>query len=85
MDDKRIMKTVDEDGIEREYEIICAFWLEKTKKHYIVYTDNTLNENKELNVFASIYYPEDDTKLDPVETEEEWNEIEKRLDFLKRI
>ena len=48
-------------------------------KNYIVYTDNTNDENGSLNVFAAIYYPYDSNKLDPIETDEEWDEIDRRL------
>ena len=49
-----------------------------TNKYYIVYTDNTY-ENDKINLFASIYYPNDNTKLEEIKTQEEWNEIESRL------
>ena len=50
-------------------------------ENYIVYTDNTNDENGNLNVFAAIYYPHDNSKLDSIETDEEWNEIDKRLNI----
>ena len=76
MDDK--LKMIDKDGNEKEYEILLAFYWTKTNKYYVVYTDNIEDENG-LNTYASIYYPDDNTKLDKIETEEEWNEIEYRL------
>lgn len=76
MDDK--LKIIDKDGNEKEYEILLAFYWTKTNKYYVVYTDNIEDENG-LNTYASIYYPDDNTKLDKIETEEEWNEIEYRL------
>lgn len=79
MDEKKFMKIIDDSGKEIEYEILMAFkWL-RTNKNYIVYTDNTNDENGNLNVFAAIYYPHDNSKLDAIETDEEWNEIDKRL------
>ena len=78
-EEKKFIKIIDSTGKECEYEIITAFkWL-KTKKNYVVYTDNTVDNNGNLNLFAGIYYPEDSTKLDLIETDEEWQEIEKRL------
>ncbi len=82
MDDKKILKVIGENNETIEYEIILAFKWSKTNKNYVVYTDNTTNDNGNLNVYASIYYPDDDTKLDPIETDEEWNQIEERLDNL---
>ena len=79
MEDKKTFKIITDDGKEIEYEIILAFKWTKTNKYYIVYTDNTKDENDKLNIYAAIYYPNDDTRLDAVETEEEWNEIERML------
>lgn len=79
MNETKILKIIDDFGKEVAYEILCAFKLEKTGKNYVIYTDNTNDEYGNLNVFASIYYPKDNSKLDPIETEEEWQEVEKRL------
>lgn len=76
MDNQKTLKIIDKNGNKTEYEILCAFELAQTEKNYIVFTDNTKDENGNLNVFASIYYPDNDTKLDEIETEEEWKIIE---------
>ena len=78
MDNKEVLKIEDNNGNITEYEVLLAFYWFKTKKYYIVYTDN-LETDGALNVYASIYYPNDKTRLDSIETEEEWNEIEARL------
>ena len=77
MEDKYLNIT-DTDGNILEYEIILAFFWSKTNKYYIVYTDN-IYENDKINLFASIYYPNDNTQLEEIKTQEEWNEIESRL------
>lgn len=82
MKETKTMKILDNSGKETEYKILLAFKWIKTNKNYIVYTDNTYDTNNNLNVYAAIYYPQDDSKLDPIETNEEWNEIERRLNFL---
>ncbi len=79
MNEKKYLKIIDNFGKEVSYEILCAFWLEKTEKNYVVYTDETTDDDGNLNVFASIYYPQDNSKLESIKTEEEWLEIEKRL------
>ena len=79
MDEKKTLRILDDFGIEKEYEILIAFKWTKTNKNYIVYTDNTNDEEGNLNIFAAIYYPHDDSKLDAIVTEEEWDEVEKRL------
>ncbi len=84
MNEKKFLKITDNFGKEVIYEILCAFNLKKTGKNYVVYTDNTSDEDGNLNVFASIYYPQDDSKLDPIETEEEWEEVEKRLQEMQQ-
>lgn len=71
------------DNIEKEFEILYTFKSIKTNKDYIIYTDNLYDENKNLNIFESIYYPFDlDKELENIETDEEWEEIEK---FLEKI
>lgn len=84
MDDIKKLKLTDKNGNEQEYEILLAFQLPKTEKNYVVYTDNTKDEYGSLNIYASIYYPDDDTRLDSIETEEEWNAIECMLNTLKK-
>lgn len=84
MNEKKFLKITDNFGKEIEYEILCAFKLEKTGKNYVVYTDNTSDEDGNLNIFASIYYPHDDSKLDSIETAEEWQEVEKRLNDIQQ-
>lgn len=83
MKEKKTLKIIDDFGKEIEYEILLAFKWTKTNKNYIVYTDNTSDENGNLNIFAAIYYPQDDSKLDAICTDEEWEEVERRLRNLK--
>lgn len=82
MNDKKIFKIVDNNGNEKKFEILLIFKWMKTNKYYIVYTDNSENNGK-LNVFANIFYPDDNSKFDLIQTQEEWNEIEKRLGDLE--
>lgn len=80
MNDKRFFKHI-VNNIEKEFEVLYTFKSIKTNKDYIIYTDNSYGENNKLNIFAAIYYPFDLQKeFDNIETEEEWNEIEKFLD-----
>lgn len=71
-------------GEEVECEVLFTFESEITHKNYIVYTDNTLDEEGNTKVFASIFNPdEEETQLIPIETEEEWAIIEHILDSLQ--
>ena len=67
----------DENGKETKYDVLFTFDNEETEKSYIVYTDNSLDEEGNVQVFASTFIPNsNDTRLMPVETEKEWKIIE---------
>jgi len=75
---------LDENGKEVECEVIVTFESDETGKNYIVYTDNTLDENGCTKVFASIFDPNsDDMVLQPIETEKEWAIVELILEELQ--
>lgn len=77
-------KVIDNEGKEIECEVLFTFESDETKKNYIVYTDNTKDEIGNIKVYASIFDPNSDTtKLDPIETEKEWNIIENILETLQ--
>lgn len=76
-DEKMTFKGFNEKGEEVEYEIMLSFYSEETAKHYIIYSDNTYNEDDKLNICASTFDPNDnDAPLCPIETDEEWELIE---------
>ena len=78
-------KIIGEDGKEVECEVLFTFESDETKKNYIVYTDNTLDEQGNTKVYASIYTPnEENTNLIPIETEKEWRIIETILEELQQ-
>lgn len=79
MIEKKILKITDKSGEVIDYDIISAFYWIKTNKNYIIYTDNSKNEDGNLNIYASIYDPNDSTRLDDITTQEEWVEVEKRI------
>ena len=63
-------KVLSDEGKEIECEVLFTFESEETGKNYIVYTDNSIDEDGNTKVFASIYNPdENETKLLPIETE----------------
>ena len=77
---KGIFTIVNEEGKEVECEILFTFESEETKKNYIVYTDNKLDEEGNTKVYASIYDPTGQSAaLTPIETEKEWKVIENIL------
>lgn len=82
---KMTFKIMSDDGKEIECEVLFTFESDETKKNYIVYTDNTLDEQGNTKVYASIYNPnEENTNLIPIETDKEWKIIETILDELQQ-
>jgi len=82
---KMTFKIMGDDGREIECEVLFTFESDETKKNYIVYTDNTLDEQGNTKVYASIYTPnEENTNLIPIETDKEWKIIETILEELQQ-
>jgi uncharacterized protein YrzB (UPF0473 family) len=81
---KMTFKVMGENGQEIECEVLFTFDSDETKKSYIAYTDNTVDENGNTKVYASIYTPgEDPVNLLPIETDKEWKIIETILNTLR--
>ena len=84
MEEKMTFKVTNDEGKEIECEVLFTFESDETKKNYIVYTDNTKDENGNTKVYASIYEPDKEkTVLEPIESEEEWKIIETILQELQ--
>lgn len=78
MENERMLFTViDENGNQIECEALFTFESEETGKSYIVYTDNTVDEEGNTKVYAAVYNPdEEEGILQPVESDKEWKIIE---------
>ncbi len=77
-------KVINDEGQEILCDILFTFDSEETKKSYIVYTDNSKDADGNIQVYASIYDPkQDNPKLDPIETDQEWKIIETILNTLQ--
>ena len=75
---------IDENGNEVEYDVLFTFESEETNKNYIVYTDQTKDDAGNIQVYASIYDPNDpNSKLEPITTDKEWKVIETILSTLQ--
>ena len=82
---KGIFTIVNDEGKEIECEILFTFDSDETKKSYIVYTDNTLDEEGSTKVYASVYDPTgQNPALMPIETEKEWLVIENILSSVQQ-
>ena len=81
---KNTFSMLDENGNEIVYDVLFTFESEETNKNYIVYTDNSKDEEGNIQVYASVYDPENPkSKLEPIETEKEWKVIETILNTLQ--
>lgn len=70
-------KAVNNEGKEIECEVLFTFESPETKKNYMVYTDNTVDETGNIRTYASIYNPDmEASQLEPIESEAEWKIIE---------
>ena len=77
-------KVFDDNGKEIECEVLFTFDSDETGKSYMVYTDNSVDEDGNTRVYASIYNPnEDEMKLEPIETDKEWKIIETILEEIQ--
>lgn len=84
MEERNTFTVLDNDGKEVTCEVLFTFESEETKKNYIVYTDNTTDEEGNIRVYASIYDPEgESTDLTPIETDREWKIIETILESIQ--
>lgn len=81
---KNSFSMIDENGNEIIYDVLFTFESDETGKNYIVYTDNTRDESGNIQVYASIYDPEDPKgKLEAITTDKEWKVIETILETLQ--
>ena len=84
MNKENTFKVIDNEGKEIEFEVLFTFESDETKKNYMVYTDNTMDENGNVRVYASVFKPEaEPLELLPVETEREWKIIETILESIE--
>ena len=84
MENNNTFKVINDEGQEIICDILFTFDSEETKKSYIVYTDNSRDSEGNIQVFASIYDPkQDNPRLEPIETEQEWKIIETILNTLQ--
>ena len=84
MEEKNTFTVLDENGKEVTCEVLFTFDSEETKKNYIVYTDNTTDEEGNVRVYASTFNPDsDNTELLPIKTDREWKIVETILESIQ--
>ena len=75
---------IDQNGNEVVYDVLFTFENDETNKNYIVYTNNKKDDDGNIEVYASIYDPENPkSKLEAIKTEKEWKVIDTILSTLQ--
>ena len=83
-EDEDKFTVVNDEGEEVLCTLLFTFESDETGKNYVIYTDDTLDENGSTKVYASIYDPTgESTQLMPIETDQEWEIIENVLNELQ--
>ena len=83
-EERMTFKVFNDEGQEVECEVLFTFESDETGKKYMVYTDNTVDEEGNTKVYASSYEVEgEEQKLLPIETDKEWAIIETILNDLQ--
>lgn len=73
-----------QDGKKIRCDLLFTFECDENGKKYMVYTDNSRDEEGNLQLFASTFEEEDGQfRLMPVETEKEWKRLEIILEELR--
>lgn len=73
------------EGKEAKYDVLFTFDSEETNKSYIAYTDNTYDDDGNIQVYASTYDPSSEEMiLGEIKTDKEWKVIETILDTIQQ-
>lgn len=85
--DGDMIAVYNDQSIPLECTVISKFKNEDTGKSYMVYTDNSRNEDGKKNMFVVSYRPDvpEEDKLRPVESVEEWESISGFLEELRKV
>lgn len=76
MNNNKKISTILPNGTKIEYNVILTFFNEINKKNYVIYTDNTLDQNNRLRLYAGIYDANlNNQYLGEPKTKEEWTII----------
>ncbi|WP_163652977.1 DUF1292 domain-containing protein [Listeria sp. PSOL-1] len=81
-EEANIITIVNEEGVEEQFEILFDFDSDEFGKSYVLYFPAGASEDEEIEIMASSYIQDEDGtqgRLEPVETDEEWDMIEEIL------
>ena len=71
---------IDNNGIEKEYDVILTYYSKEYNKNYVIYTDNVYNEKEELQIYINEYNPENiEETSTSITNNEEYNKIKTEI------
>jgi uncharacterized protein YrzB (UPF0473 family) len=84
MNEKKKFYVLNKEGKQVECEPLFTFESEETGKQYVVYTDNSRDDKRNVRIFASIYnVTEKGGELLPIKDEKEWKVVETILESIQ--
>ena len=83
--EKKMMSIVAEDGSIEEVEVILAFEFKDTKKEYVIYTKNEIDDNGNVTIYISnVARVGNNVTLSTVSDDNEWTRIKNVLRELSK-
>lgn len=82
--EEKVLSITKEDGTLEDVQLLMCLTFNDTKKEYVVYTKNELDENANVTVYVLGVDREDDVKLVAVESDLEWTRIKDVLRELSK-
>ncbi len=73
---------MDQKQPEQSFEVLFSFECEQNGRSYMAYTDHSVDENGAERVFAA-RYAEDGQKVEPVDSQQEWEMIRDILEGIQ--
>ncbi len=86
MEELKSITLYDEEGNEVLCDVLMTYLCEKNETNYVFYTDNSKDEDGNLNLYASRYIGVEDgnVQLEDIESEEEWSLLDEVLEEAKK-
>ena len=86
MENKEMIKIIDELGAEKEVEVVSYFSLKSNGKDYLIYTENKVDASGNVEVYTSevVNNADGSIELKGIDNDSVWSEIKKvMLDIAK--
>lgn len=86
MEEKQKIVVLDQNGIEKEAELLSSFKLDETGKTYLLYTLNEKDDNDMVRIYASIFVERDGMcSLETIENEDEWRMVKEIMKKMAQL